>query len=45
MESMNMKTLHSPFFSVLTGLSAGTLFLLSSCPSPSTTPPPPPDST
>ena len=41
MESMNMKTMHRPFFSVLTGLSAGTLFLLSSCPSPSTTPPPP----
>ena len=43
MESMNMKTMHRPFFSVLTGLSAGTLFLLSSCPSPSTTPPPPPN--
>ena len=41
MENMNMKTMHRSFFSVLTGLSAGTLFLLSSCPSPSTTPPPP----
>ena len=43
MENTNMKSMHRPFFSVLTGLSAGTLFLLSSCPSPSTTPPPPPN--
>ena len=50
MESMNMKTIHRPFFSVLTGLSAGILVLLSACPSPSdvsttnpsTIPPPPP---
>ena len=50
MENMNMKTMHRPLFSVLTGLSAGILVLLSACPSPSdvsttnpsTIPPPPP---